>query len=390
MLIYRTHKIELKPTKQQEIILLKAVGTARFAYNWALAEWREQYARGEMPSGGALQKKLNAIKREQYPWMYDVPKSVVQEAIKNLDKAFTNFFKKRADHPTFKKKGKGKTSAAKFDNGSGTFITNGKTIKLAKIGLVKMREALRFEGRALAAIVTNHADRWFVSIPVEMSIDTVAHESQVSTGIDLGLTTFCTLSNWTKIVSPRPLQTASKKLQKYHRSVSRKTKGSKNREKARLLLSCLYMKINNQRRDFLHKLSSKLVKEYSHIGIEDLTIKNMLQNRKFAKSIHDAGWYEFTRQLHYKADVYCTKIFVHATRFASSKICSHCGNTNKKLALYMRSWTCAFCGTQHDRDINAAINLKPTVSSTESNACGENGSAYQNNLVVPSLAETRI
>ncbi|MFN3395150.1 MAG: RNA-guided endonuclease InsQ/TnpB family protein, partial [Candidatus Thermochlorobacter sp.] len=162
------HKIALNPTPKQEALLIRAVGTARFAYNWALAEWQRQYAAGEKPNEAKLRKKLNAIKRTAFPWMYEVPKSVVQQAIKDLGRAFSNFFAKRAKYPQFRKKGRNDT--ARFDGGPGTFCFDGKRIKLPVIGWIKTREALRFNGKPLSATVSCIAGRWYVSVPVEIEI----------------------------------------------------------------------------------------------------------------------------------------------------------------------------------------------------------------------------
>lgn len=364
-----THKIRLRPTRKQEQLLRCAVGVARFAYNWALAEWQTQHAHGLKPNEAQLRKQLNAVKAQAFPWMYDVPKSVVQQAIKNLGTAFRNFFEKRSKYPRFKRRGL--HDSARFDNGPGTFQCVGTTIKLPVVGLMKTFEALRFDGRPLSATVSRIADKWFVSIPVEVEVNPALSENQAAVGIDLGLTSFCTLSTGIKITAPKPLMHLLATLRRRGRCVSRKVKGSQNRQKAVLKLARLHHRIANIRADFLHQTTSKLIQQFSHFGIENLSIKNMLQNRCLSRAIADASWFEFRRQLEYKCKLAGCSLTIHNKWFASSKTCSACGVVLESLPLMIRMWICPHCGAVHDRDINAAINLKPTVSFTGSNACGD-------------------
>jgi putative transposase len=367
-----THKITLRPTSQQLAVLTCAVGVARFAYNWALAEWERQYRTGGHPSECALRRELNSIKREQFPWMLDVPKAVVQQAIKNLGRAFSRFFKRQAKYPRFKRRGQ--HDSARFDNGPGTFEFDGARIRLPIIGWIKTREPLRFQGRPLSATVSRTADRWFVSIPVEVVVRTAVRENQAAVGVDFGLTSFATLSTGEKFEAPKPLAKMLKKLKRACRSTSRKCRNLANQRRAARKLARIHCRIACIRQDFLHKFTTGLTQRFGAIGIEDLNVQGMLRNHSLARAISDAGWPEARRQLVYKAALAGAVLVIHDRWFASSKTCSACGLVNSTLSLATRMWTCK-CGTLHDRDVNAAINLLPsTVSCTGSNACGEEGS----------------
>jgi putative transposase len=352
-------------------LLTRAVGTSRFTFNWALAEWQRQYAAGEKPNEVNLRRQLNAIKHEAFPWMADVPKSVVQQAVKNLGRAFSNFFGKRAKYPRFRKRGQ--HDSARFDNGPGTFGFDDKRIKLPVIGWIKTREALRFNGKPLSATVSRIANKWFVSVPVETEINPSARKSQAAVGLDFGLHTFATLSTGEKIEAPKPLKRLLDKLRRLSRDLSRKKKCSANRKKAKQKLALLHAHIANVRQDFLHKFTTSLVKRFSSIGIEDLNVGGMLRNHRLARAIADVGWSEARRQLAYKCVFNSTELSVHDRWFASSKTCSVCGLVTDELPLSVREWTCK-CGKTHDRDHNAAINLKPTAVSCTVAACGEEGS----------------
>ena len=371
MRVVLTHKIALDPTTAQLALLVRAVGTARFAFNWALAEWQRQRTAGEKPNEVRLRRQLNAVKHEVFPWMSKVPKSIVHQAIKNLGTAFTNFFKKRAKYPRFKKRGQ--RDSARFDNGPGTFSFDGTCVKLPVIGWIKTREALRFDGKPLSATVSRIADRWFVSVPVEIEISPPARKNQAAVGVDFGLHTFATLSTGEKIEAPKPLRRLLDKLKRLSRSLSRKKKGSANRKKAQQRLAKLHTRIANIRQDFLHKFTTGLTRRFSVIGIEDLNVRGMLRNHCLAQAIADVGWSEARRQLAYKCTLNVADLVVYDRWFASSKTCSACGLVLDRLPLSMREWTCE-CGAVHDRDLNAAKNLKPTAASCAVAVCGEEGS----------------
>ena len=274
MRVVLSHRIALVPSSAQEVLLRQAVGVSRFAYNWALAEWQRQYQAGGKPGEVALRRQLNALKRQQYPWMLLVPKSVPQQAIKNCGAAFQRFFHKQGRYPKFKKKGV--RDSARLDNGPGTFEFAGRRVRLPVIGWVKLREELRFSGKALSATVRCVADRWFVSVPVEVDLPEAVRENQAAVGIDLGVRTAATLSSGEKLAGPKALHAHLERLQRLSRRHSRKKKGSHNRGKSALRLARLHARIWNVRQDWLHQTTTGLVRHFAVLGIEDLHVRGLL------------------------------------------------------------------------------------------------------------------
>ena len=375
------HKIALDPNVEQAIYFARACGTARFAWNWALSEWRRQHKEGCQPSESVLRKQLNAVKREQFPWMLEVTKVAPQQAIKNLGRAFSNFFndlkkprkQRRFGYPQFKKKGE--RDSFRADNGPGTFFFDNKRIKLPFIGWVRMREPLRFDGKIMSATVSRVADRWFVSVTVEVTHRIAVRENQAAVGgVDLGVKSLATMSDGSVVEGPKALRSSLKKLKRLSRSLSRKVKGSANRHKAKAKLARLHARISNIRKDGLHKLTKGLVEKFSVIGIEDLNVRGMMANGKLSRAIADMGFYEFRRQLDYKSTMAGTQIVIADRWMPSSKTCSGCGHVVPTLPLSVRDWSCPACGSVHDRDINAAINLKNIAASSVVTACGAESS----------------
>lgn len=377
------HKIELGPNNKQATYFAKAAGTARFAYNWALAEWQRQYEAYKQdnslpqPSQEALRRQLNSIKREQFPWMLEVTKNAPQMAIIQLGDAFKNFFAGRASYPQFHKKGFHDSFSLTNDQ----FSVNGSHIRIPNLGKVRMRELLRFTGKIMSATVSRVADRWFVSITVNIeSADTQNNlhlpktENQGAVGVDLGVSALATLSNGKKVIGPKAYRSSLKKIKRLSRGLSRKRKCSNNRRKAKLKLAREHARISNIRNDTLHKLTTDLTRNFQIIGIEDLNVKGMIQNRHLALSVSDMGFFEFKRQLKYKSAMCGCKVVTADRFFASSKICSCCGHKLEALPLSTREWTCPVCNACHDRDVNAAINLKVLAVSSTVSACGEEGS----------------
>ena len=369
------HKIRLYPNRKQKILLAKSCGTARFAYNWALHNWQEQYEAGGKPNEGDLRKHLNSIKREEYPWMLDVSKCCPQRAIQNLGDAFNGFFAGVSEEPTYKKKG----IDDKFYLDNISFHLKGKRIHLAKIGNVRIAENLRFEGKLLSATISRQADQWYVAINVEVEELPQPSETNKSIGIDLGVREYVDSDKVHKEL-PRAYRKAERKLRRLQQNLSRKKKGSNNRKKAKVKVAHCHLKVANIRNDWLHKYTTNIIKNNDIIGIEDLSVKGMSKNHHLAKSILDAGFGECKRQLIYKS-VFYGRTLIQANRFyPSSKTCSSCNEkTNQKLGLHVRSWTCEHCGAAHDRDENAAINLKngalkcaeQNAGSSTASACGE-------------------
>jgi len=371
------HKIALDPNNAQATYFARAAGVARFAYNWALAEWGRQFEackadpRLPKPSQAALRRQLNAIKREQFPWMLEVTKNAPQMAIMQLSEAFKHFFAGRARYPQFRKKG----VHDRFTLTNDQFNLDGCRIRIPNLGWVRMRESLRFAGKILSATVSRVADHWFVSIAVETPDDShlPKAENQGAVGVDLGVSALATLSTGEAIPGPKAHKALLGRLQRLSRSLSRKQKGSANRKKAKAKLARLHARIAAIRSDALHKLTTDLTRRFHTLGIEDLNVRGMMKNRHLSRSIADMGFFEFRRQLEYKAAMRGGRVVVADRWFASSKTCSGCGHRLEALPLSVRAWTCPSCGKTHDRDTNAAINLKHMAVSSTVSACGEEG-----------------
>ncbi len=372
------HKIALKANNKQQTYFTKAAGVARFAYNWALAEWNKQYEAHKLepslpkPSEAALRRQLNSIKKAQFPWMLEVTKNSPQMAIMQLGDAFKRFFRKQSAYPQFRKKG----VHDRFTLTNDQFDVVGSRVRIPNLGWVRMHESLRFTGKMMSATVSRQADRWFVSFNVETP--DLSHLSKAKNqgvvGVDLGISTLAKLSTGKTIAGPKAHSKNLEKLKRLSRQLSRKIKGSRNREKAKKKLAKLHARISNIRDNALHQLTAALTKCFHTIVIEDLHIKGMLQNRKLARSIADLGLYEFRRQLEYKAQMRGGIIKVADRWFPSSKLCSCCGYKLEELPLSVRYWVCPGCHAEHDRDLNAAINLKNLAVSSTASACGEEGS----------------
>ena len=365
------HKIALDLNLEQQAYFRRACGTARFAFNWALDEWRKQYANGEKPSAAKLKVLWNAVRREQFSWSLEVTKCAGAQAILNLGRAFENFFKKRAKFPRFKKRGHHDSFALWNDQ----FVVDGRNLRVPKLGWVRMREALRFTGKILSAVASRTADRWFISISVETKDVLHPSENQAGeVGVDLGVKSLAVLSTGEVVEGPKASRMLAGKLQQLNRSLARKVKFSANWKKAKTKLARIHARIANIRGDTLHKLTTRLARDFKAVGIEDLNVRGMVKNHCLARAVSDQAFFEFRRQLAYKCEMTGVDLVVHDRWFASSKTCSVCGLVIDKLPLSVREWTCE-CGAVHDRDFNAAKNLKPTrVGLTRSNACGEDGS----------------
>ncbi len=372
------HRIALDPNNVQATYFARAAGTARFAYNWALAEWKRQYDAWKLdnslpkPSQAALRRQLNALKREQFPWMLAVTKNAPQMAIIQLGDAFKNFFAGRAKYPQFRKKG----VHDRFTLTNDQFSLDGCRIRIPNLGWVRMRESLRFVGKIMSATISRVAERWFVSITVDTPDNShlPKAENQGAVGVDLGVSALATLSTGETIDGPKPHKALLARLQRLSRSLSRKEKGSTNRKKAKGKLAKLHARIAAIRSDALHHITTNLTRRFHTIGIEDLNVRGMVKNRHLARSIADMGFFEFRRQLEYKAAMRGAQVVVADRFYPSSKTCSYCGHRLEALLLTRREWTCPSCGTHHDRDVNAAVNLKNMAVSSTVSACGEEGS----------------
>jgi putative transposase len=368
-----SHRIQLDPTAKQAIYFSKACGTSRLCWNWALAEWNEQYEVGGKPKAVDLKRYWNAVKYIKFPWLKDIHRDAHSQPFANLHSAFSRFFKGEAKRPKFKKKGKSRDS---FYVANDKFRIDGQRVTLPVVGSVRMTEALRFEGKIQSAVVSRDADRWFVSIAVEVPETPVAKPTGDPIGVDLGLKTFAALSTGEKIDAPKPLAASIKRLRRLSRHHSRKVIGSSNRRKAAMRLARHHRRVRNIRKDFLNKTTTRLAKNHSQIAIEDLAVSNMVRNRCLSRAISDVAWSETRRQLDYKTRLYGSELTVRDRFFASSKTCSNCGHKMEILPLSIRDWACPSCDAIHDRDVNAAKNLvrKDSEGYSQIYACGDRSS----------------
>ena len=263
-------------------------------------------------------------------------------------------------------------------------IRNDSRIRIPHLGWVRMRESLRFVGKIMSATISRRADKWFVSVTVEIPKKSVptANDNQVAVGVDLGLSSFARLSTGEEISGPKPYKSLLQRVKRLARGLSRKQAKSTNRGKARLKLARLHARIANIRHNALHQLTTHLTKHYAIIGIEDLNIKGMMQNRRLSRSVADIGMHEFRRQLMYKAEMKNKKVVIADRWFASSKTCSQCGYKLTSLTLSTREWTCPTCQTYHHRDINAAKNLEKMAVSSTVSACGASSDGIIANAVI--------
>ena len=354
------HKIRIYPSQEAEVYLRRSCGIARFAWNWALNQWRTKYAAGEKGmSGFSLVKEFNALKGSEFPWTLEVSKWAPQKSIQNLGDAFGKFFRKESKYPRFKKKGRSRSS---FYIAADHIKVSGRYLKLPKLlKPIKMAQPLRYDEDLRSVVISRDAcGDWFASFLVVLS-ETYVYphlcESQATVGIDVGITTLVTLSTGEKIENPRALRSQERKLRRLSRSLSRKQRGSKRREKTRLMLARVYRKVTRIRRDASHQVTSRLVKAFRVIGIEDLNVKGMMRNHRLARSLSDVAFGEIRRQLEYKAPLAGSNVALGGRFYPSSKRCSDCGHVLEALPLGVRVWTCPACGARHDRDVNAAKNL---------------------------------
>lgn len=359
-MIQKAYKYRIFPNQEQVELLEKHFGSVRWIFNWGLEKKIKAYQKDKKRlTCFDLINELTKLKKEKdFEWLNEVNSQSLQASLRNLDNAFTNFFRKQNKFPNFKSKKHNKNSFQ-----IPQYLKLSDKLNIPKIKGIKIKQHRKLEGKIKTATISKTTTgKYYISILIEQNKNLPKKDKvkdRTTIGIDLGIKTFATMSDSRKIDNPKHLKKSERKLKRQQRWLSRKVKGSKNRNKQRTKVALLHEKITNQRSDFLHKISHQLTneKQIGSIAIEDLNVKGMVKNHCLAKVISDVAWSEFRRQLVYKCDWYGKNLLIIGRFEASSKTCS-CGVVNQCLKLSDREWTCKECGTKHDRDILAANNIK--------------------------------
>ena len=360
----RAYKYKLKPMMKQQQLMLQHFGCARFVYNWGLNLKIKAYQKDKLSlSYINLAKQLTLLKKEnEYKWLNDALAEVLQQSLRCLDTAYKNFFRTKKGFPKFKSKHKNKDCCKFIQNVH--FDFGNWQVKIPKVGLVKICKNKEFDlSQHKLGTLTVSKDKcgtYWATILVDdgkPSPPKTKVEKATSVGVDLGIKNFAILSDGTKFANPKYYEKSQRKLRRLQQRLSKKVKGSKNRDRAKLRLAICSRRVANCRTDYLQKLSTYLVRTYNTICIEDLNVESMLKNRNLAKFISSASWSEFRRLLTYKCEWYAKNLLIIDRFEPSSKTCNNCGYIYKELTLSERTWKCPVCGEVLDRDINAAKNI---------------------------------
>jgi putative transposase len=356
----KAHKIRLHPTTEQATYFAKAVGTARFCFNWAAAEWQKQYEAGGKPSALALRTQFNEIKKEQFPWVYEVTKCAVEGAFMDVAAAFKNFFEgrkagRKTGYPKFKSKKRSKPS---FYLANDKFTVGDHWIDVPKLGRVNMAERLRFSGKLLSARISKTASWWFVSITAEMP-DDIPLNTHPPVGVDVGLNRLATLSDGRWYENQRPLVHQLKKLRHLNKELARRTKGGKNWQKTKDKVGRLHYEIACIRLDWLHKLTTEIATTSGIVAVEDLHVKGLIRNRCLSRSFSGASVGKLLGLLENKVQAQGRMLIKVDRFFPSSQLCHCCGARKEDLTLADRIFVCPNpeCGYVGDRDENASWNI---------------------------------
>ena len=359
-MVLKTYKYRLYPNKQQEILLQKTFGCCRFVYNQTLYYRKKLYENeSKNMNKFSCNQYVNQVLKKEFEWLKEVDSLALANAQMNLDKAYKNFFRdKSVGFPKFKSK-KNNNKSYTTNNQNGTIYIENNKIKLPKLkSMIKIKLHRKFTGTIKSCTISQKpSGKYFISILVDCE-NKLLPKNNNKVGIDLGIKEFAITSDGEFFNNPKWLRKSLKKLNKLQKDLSRKKKGSNNRNKQRIKVAKLYEKITNQRQDFLHKLSHYIINENQVIVIEDLKVSNMLKNHKLAQAISEVSWFEFRRQLEYKSKWYGRKLIIAPSNYASSQLCSHCGNKSSQTKdLSCRTYKCPVCGMIMDRDLNASKNL---------------------------------